>query len=520
MKKTVCIVLCLALLLASFSSCKKKTNDPSADNIDDSVSIKLPVSLVDSFDPYICQTDFNLQIALLLYDGLIKIQDDLTYKQALASGINISTNEITVTVRNDAYFSDGSRVTASDVASSFARAKNSDAFSTRLSNFESATSSGDNVVVFKTVKEDAYCVNCLDFPILKFGVKNNQENIGTQETAKKENTLTVIENENGYPVGSGRYKFDDKNADTLILNEYWYGEELPLIRRIKLFNLIDANAAVESMETGNISFLFQDLSSGVYNRVNAKTSEILMTNLVFLGINAYSKCLIKPEARQAISLVINKERIVDNSFLGYAQVAKTPFYPNWKELNNVYFDKRDEKEDLLEANNLLDLAGYSEKSELGMRVSEETNLTLLVNSDNPYKSAAADVIAENLKSIGLNVNVNKVGFEEYKEELANVNYDLYVGEVRLPDDMSLETFFGDDAGAAYGINTDTDVVREYYEFRAKKVSMQRFVDLFNVYLPFVPLCYRKGIASYTNELSYETEGTHSDVYSGIYTWKY
>lgn len=513
MKKALCLLISLVILLTGLSSCKKGGKDPETDNIDDSVSIKLPVSFVDSFDPYLCETSFNSQITLLLYDGLIKIEDDLTYKNALASGINVGKGEISVTVRNDAYFSDGTRVTARDVTASFEKAKDSELYSSRLSNFESAVSSGDNVVVFKTVREDVYCVNCLDFPILKFETKKAESEDGAD-------TVEAVGDELGNIIGSGRYKFDSTVADTLTLNEYWYGEELPKIRRIKLVNLIDAGDAVDSMETGNVSFLFQDLSSGVFNRVNAQTSEILMTNLVFLGINAFSKCLTKPEVRQAINLVISKDSIAENAFLGYAKAAKTPFYPSWNKLAEIYFDETDEKEDLYEANRLLDSAGYAETNEIGMRSSSDTTLKLLVNSDNPYKSAAADEIAKSLKSIGLSVSVNKVDFETYKNELANVSYDLYIGEVKLPDDMSLEVFFGEDAGAAYGINKDTDIVEEYYNFRAGKVSLQRFADLFNVYLPFIPLCYRKGIASYTNELSYENEGTHSDVYAGIYTWKY
>lgn len=514
LKKTVSILLVLTVLLTGLSACKNSADDPESSNIDDSVSIKLPVSLVDSLDPYVCETDFNAQVTLLLYDGLVKVVDDLTYENALAAGINVGKDEITVTVRDDAYFSDGSKVSARDVVESFDEAKESDRYSAMLENFESATASGDRVVVFKTVREDVYCVNCLDFPIVKYGKapKDGDE-------SESENIEAVMD-ESGNPIGSGRYKFDSTAADTLTLNEYWYGEDLPKIRRIKLINLIDSGAAVESMETGNISFLFQDLSSGVYNRVNAQTSEILMTNLVFLGVNAFSKCLAKPEVRQAISLVVNKQNIVEKSFLGYAQVAKTPFYPNWKNLSELYFDSTDEKEDLLEANHLLDTAGYSETDSLGMRSSEDASLTLLVNSDNPYKSAAADEIANDLKSIGLSVKVNKVDFETYKSDLANVNYDLYIGEVRLPDDMSLEVFFGEDGGATYGINRDADIVEEYYNFRAGKISLQRFADLFNVYLPFVPLCYRKGIAAYTNEISYNDEGTHCDVYAGIYTWKY
>ena len=180
----------------------------------------------------------------------------------------------------------------------------------------------------------------------------------------------------------------------------------------------------------------------------------------------------------------------------------------------------DENENFVEAMNLLDKAGYSEKNELGIRSSEDMKLTLLVNSDNAYKVAAANEIATDLKSVGIEVSINNLPFDEYKNELAGVNYDLYIGEVKLSNDMSLDSFFESDGATAYGINLDTDVVEQYKLFRAGQISLQRFVDYFNVYLPFIPLCYRFGIACYTNELIYKTEGTQSDIFAGIYSWEY
>lgn len=496
--------------MTSFSSCNNDDENSSENNIDDSVFIKLPVSQVDSFDPYLCETDFNSKIGLLLFDGLIKIEKDLSYSNAIASEIKTSGNNIVVEIRDDAYFSDSTSVTSRDVVSSFEKAKESDAYSSRLSNIESATSTGNTTVIFTLLRSDVYSVKNLDFPIVKSVEENNEEN----------DTSVQQEDLNDIPIGCGRYKFEDGSIDTLTLNEYWYGETLPKIRRIKLVHLIDFSSAVNSMETGNISYLFQDLSSGIYNRVNANTSKILMTNLVYLGINSYSNSLSKPEVRQAISLVINKDKIAENSFLGYAQKTNTPFYPEWNEIKSLYFDKEDENENFVEAMNLLDKAGYSEKNELGIRSSEDMKLTLLVNSDNAYKVAAANEIATDLKIAGIEVSINNLPFDEYKNELAGVNYDLYIGEVKLSNDMSLDSFFESDGATAYGINLDTDVVEQYELFRAGQISLQRFVDYFNVYLPFIPLCYRFGIACYTNELIYKTEGTQSDIFAGIYSWEY
>lgn len=510
MKKIISILLCVLMSFLTLSSCGNSENKRESQTIDDTVSIKLPVSRMDSFNPYFCETDYNSEISSLLYDGLVRIQDDLSYKNAVASGINQNENSISATIRGDAFFSDNTRVTSSDVLYSFNIAKKSPNYEKKLENFESCTTAGDISVSFTLKENNIFAVNCLDFPIIK----------SPKQSSKDDEKLNEDESKSTVPTGCGRYKFEDETYETLTLNEYWYGEDLPHIRKIKLVNLIDTNAAVNSMETGNISYLFQDLSSGVYNRVNAFTSKILMTNLVYLGINSFSKCLTKPEARQAIMLVIDREKIVENSFLSNAKATNTPFYPNWKELGSLYFDKRDFKEDLHEANMLLDKAGYLEKDSFSMRTSDDVKLKLLVNSDNAYKVAAANEIAESLKAVGITVAVSSVSFEDYKTKLGQVDYDLYIGEVKLPDDMSLNVFFGENGAATYGINKDADMVSVYKQFRAGKITLQRFVDYFNVYLPFIPICYRFGIASYTNEMTYKTEGTHSDIYNGIYTWEY
>lgn len=44
-------------------------------------------------------------------------------------------------------------------------------------------------------------------------------------------------------------------------------------------------------------------------------------------------------------------------------------------------------------------------------------------------------------------------FSDYKARIKNLNYDLYIGEVKLQNDMCLYPFFSTD-GARYGISQD------------------------------------------------------------------
>lgn len=519
LKKILCVLIAALTVVAAFSSCSKEiTGKPSTDEIDDSVMLKLPVSKTDSFNPFYTSTDFNSRLMKLIYDSLITVEKDLSCKNLIASDIKAEGKSIRVTIRDNVYFSDGSVVKADDVVYSFSKASESDNFSVKLSGFQSAVKSGDNCVVFTLTQEDIYAVNCLDFPIVK-GPETKGKNKKT--SADEEYYDEEDEDEiNSVPIGSGRYKYEDNSYNTLIFNERWMGEELPGVMRIQLVNLIDLSSAVASMETGNISFLFQDLSSGIYNRVNAKTTDVLMTNLVFLGLNSNSKALSKQAVRQAINLLLDRRSIVEKSFLGYAKEALTPFYPDWKELKNLFLDKTEEEESIYEASQLLDGAGYSEKDSLSMRKSDEMKLTLAVNGDNAYKLSTAEVIADCLKRAGIKVNIEKLKFDDFTQALQSVDYDMYIGEVKLPCNMSLQSFFTQEGDVSYGIDLEKSIVKSYNDFRSGKISMQKFTDYFNVYLPFIPLCYRMGVAAYTNEIKYSEECNQSDVYAGIYSWKY
>ena len=146
------MALCVA---AAFSGCKKSA-DNSSSNSDgqtvsvsdaDSKTINLLYSYTDTFDPYTAKNDKNIRLASLLYDPLIKTDNNFNAVNVLAQSVDTENNVCTVKLR-DAVFTDGSAVTSADVIYSYNLAKNNPAYSYNFYEVKSAEAVDSKTVRF------------------------------------------------------------------------------------------------------------------------------------------------------------------------------------------------------------------------------------------------------------------------------------------------------------------------------------------------------------------------------------
>ena len=521
-KRHISAVLSIILCLTLFSSCgktsgnkagKKSDSGSSASDVTGSSGsnanqvLKLPYSDKDTLNPFKTATVENQNIAMLLYDSLYKVGSDFAAKPFLASSSSKEKLSITVALKSDALFSDGTRITASDVVYSFKQAQSSTAYSAGLSNFSGASASG-NSVIFSMKNPDPYAENVLDFPVVKQGT-------GTDSESKK-GVSTAIP-----PTGSGRYTFSKSDDDVVLhANSKWSGGETPIIKKIDLVCLPDSTSVQHGIEIGNISFLFQDLNGGSYTRTNSNSADITINNLVFIGINSKNSPLDNAAVRQAISSAIDRSNIATNAYQGHAAVAKNPFNPDWNAAKSYSVFKIDS--DVATAANSLQSAGFKQSgiSNSLTKNGSSVTLKLIVNSENPFRVNAADMVKTQLTAVGFKVQEEKLSFEDYEHEIKKKNYDLYIGEVKLPYNMSLSEFFTSGGALSSGIDTSGKTAQAYSQLLQGSATIGSFIDAFNSDMPFIPICYRKGVVSYTRELKGNINSYAGDLYSNINEWKF
>jgi peptide/nickel transport system substrate-binding protein len=124
-------------------------------------------------------------------------------------------------------------------------------------------------------------------------------------------------------------------------------------------------------------------------------------------------------------------------------------------------------------------------------------LTLLVNSENTARVAAAERIAGQLRSTGLKLTLEKLAFEDYTLALQKGDFDLYLGEVVLTADFDLSALLLPGGALNYGGWSDNAVSPLLSQFRAshgplRSIHAKSLYDFLAQEVPIAPICFKNG----------------------------
>ncbi|MBQ7540729.1 MAG: hypothetical protein IJT44_00375 [Clostridia bacterium] len=483
--------------------------------------LRLPYSRSDSLDPFLAKSTLNRQLTPLLYDSLFVQDENFEARPLLAKEYSTDGLALRVSVNSDVHFTDGTVMTTADVLYSFGLAKESDAFKARLDNFDQATVTSSNLLLFTLSSPDPYAVACLDFPIVKIGTSSEDRKKAAEEARADSDEEVVKTTDQVLPTGSGRYtlKYEENENDPILVafNDRYRGF-FPAMTTIHLVNMNDASALFYSLEIGNISFAFDDLSSGKYTRVNASISEYPMNNLVYMGINQDDPALARSDVRQALSAAVDRENVLNIAFQGHATVTNTPFNPMWTQAANYEASHAKGQPDALK---LLESCGFDQVNSYGIRNNGSVSLSfnMVVNADNDFKKMAAQQIARKLAALDIKINVEALPEDEFLDAVALGKFDLYIGEICLTPNMHLDAFFGGYGAVAHGI-WNSSAGDAYYRFLSGEISFDAFMEAFTQDAPFVPLCYRKGIVACVKELEDAQNAFVGDLFADIEQWHF
>lgn len=525
LKNCLALFLCFILGLSAVgcneatSSLRSETASSAETKRSDKDYLTLLYSMSDSFNPYTVKTQINRQLCKLIYEPLVKTDNNFKPVYSIAKSVKIKGKKCTVTL-NDVKFSDGSKLTAEDVKYSYNLAKESSTYySSKLYEVKSVSSDSDTVV-FNLSKEDPYFINLLDFPIIK------------AESEKKEDSDSVLLP----PVGSGRFKVS-KDRLSLVSNKY-YGKS-GSIKKIKLINAPDTDAVEHYASVGSADMFFSDISDGTILRTDGKKESVNLTNLIYIGVNQNYGVLKKKEARQSISSALDRAKFCQNAYYNNAVPATGFFHPDWNETKSVQNIQITATDKITVEN--LEKIGYNKLDEEGIRVSANgtpLELSLLVNSENRIKVAAAQLIASQLYTAGISVKVVEKKFSQYKKALKKGDFQLFLGEVKLTENMDISSMILKNGSVAYGLpkekngnkedadnknkkeekaKTPAQIVEGFYkgEYNIKDVA-----TVLQTEMPFIPLCYRTGVLFYNENIENVNSFSASDIYLSIDSYIY
>ncbi len=544
MKKAVSLILILCLVL-SLAGCKNSNAGSSSTNevtsapsgAATSKNISLLYSYSDSFNPYTAKTAANRELSLLLYDPLVKTDNNFEPQLVLAKEVKLDGTVCTIKL-NDATFTDGSAVTSDDVVFSYNLAKQSVRFSGNFYEITEVSTPDKKTVVFTLSQKDPYFINLLDFPIIKSG---------TADVTNKDGKEIA-------PIGCGRYVLSNDSL-SLVLNKNYYGPK-GVIQQINLINSPDQAATSHYVEVGATYVYYDD--SGDVVRMSGKKKEVNLNRFVYIGINSGYGSLATKELRYAISAALDREILCQTAYYNNAVAAKGFFNPSFKPTNAVQtIDSKPNYKITVE--NLAKI-GYNNMNSGGFYSNSSGNnpvFTLLVNSENASRVAAAKLIAEQCKTAGIEISVVECDYAKYVERLTNGDFQLYLGEVQLLDNMDLSALVTPNGSAAYGVfvkeeeptdnqdkkptdsttpstddskpdepEEDTEMAEDQeppktaielmlQKYHSGECGIGDIASILITEMPQIPICYLNGNLFYSAEIKGGIESSSSDIYLTI-----
>lgn len=491
-KKYIALFMTAVMLITCFTACSSEEAENKSEQtattqkakVTDNTTFKLSYTQSDSLDPFKAKTQNNQVLASLVFESLFELDENYEPVNDIALDYEYKDDkQIKVKINNNIKFSDGSALDTDDVVYSFEAAKDSPAYKNSLKYIDYASASGDSVT-FYLDRENPYAVNLLTFPI-----------------------ASIYDDDDGYPVGSGRYKYENSDGKT-ILTANVTDEFNPYITTVNLVNIAAADSIDNAVNIGNISYAFRDLSSSVSKRMSCAKKLVNMNNLVYLGVNSYAGITANPQIRKAISLACDRKVFAQSAYSGYASCAASPFNPAGKLAQNIKIFS--DTADVTTAKQSVFQSAVDAK---------DLKIRILVNK-NDNRASLATLLKSQLEAVGFTVTVELEETKEYMRKIRNVEFDIYIGEVKLSDDMSLYPFF-EKGGVSFGIDKDKFTCDELYsDYLSGDADLGKFILAFNEELPFIPLLYKNGMICYSKAMNGDMQGYYGNFFSNIDTWNF
>lgn len=160
--------------------------------------------------------------------------------------------------------------------------------------------------------------------------------------------------------------------------------------------------------------------------------------------------------RKALTLAINRQLIVDQLFKGYAKLSPTIY----NKLSPAYDDSiKPLPFNLEEAKKELAASGFDTSKKL----------VLLVPLGNVLREQSADLIQQNLKALGLNVELQKMDFPTLFAKVKKGDYELTLMGLGLPADPDYSDYYATGSSSNYSF-TDDQMLNKLFQDAASRTT--------------------------------------------------
>lgn len=351
-------------------------------------------------NPILSNDTASSQISGWLFNGLFKYDKDGNIVNDIASSYKFENNtKLLISLRKDVLWHDGAKVTAHDVVFTYEKIIDPKVFNSIVSNFKEVKSVKvlDDYTLEVIYKKPYFkALNIWMIGLLPKHILKDEKNLMTSSFNKN-------------PIGNGPYKLDSfKNSSDIILkaNEDYF-EGKPKIDNIH-FKFLPSPDTVflmlkeNKLDVGGLTPLQIDRQINEKFKQDFKIVEQQSFAYTYLGFNLRNKKFQDKRIRQALSLAIDRQEMVDILFFGHGKVCNGPFLPGSFAFNEEITQIKQNQE---KAKELLKQAGYDKNNPFTFEI--------VTNTGNDIRLNAALIMQYQLAKIGVEAKIKVMEWQAF-----------------------------------------------------------------------------------------------------------
>ncbi|WP_042275743.1 ABC transporter substrate-binding protein [[Clostridium] dakarense] len=538
-RKILAIILASALTVVGCGAkTENKTDTDTKKSAINSEYINLTMVKPETINPIINKDKSVGYIMNLIYDGLFTIDENYNVVPQLVEEYGISQDGMSIDIKlKDAKWHNGNSVTSQDVKYSIELIQKSpeSPYKILTDNISSVSTINNKELTIKFKNKYAFSIDTLIFPIV------SKDELSKGKADEEKNNL----------IGNGPYKIEKygtRDGMILSVNKDYYGKLPSNSKDIKIGIVPDAEAQVSmvmALDSDITSVSLSDLSKFYEKEFNITKYEGRDYESVIFNYD--NKFLKDVNFRKAISHAINKEKILEEGYMGNAKLVNFPLNSKSKYYNDdikqLEYDKEKAKSYLAKVNLISDdkLSNKNEdskdknaskenknnkttdndkdkkednKAEIKKMISQ-LNLKIVVNKNNSERVKSAYLISENLKAIGIKSTVVELVDKELDEAISSKKYDLALVGWELssiPDARNIIENIGYSDEKLTGYITSLINATSQSQISDIYKSLQKYV---NDNVLFMSLVIRDDYIVTNRRLEGKISPNDFDVYEGI-----
>jgi peptide/nickel transport system substrate-binding protein len=283
---------------------------------------------------------------------------------------------------------------------------------------------------------------------------------------------------------------------------------------IYLTTVSNYNELVSGLAMGTVSFYLAD--GGASGTIASSETYFRSNQLVFLGVNASSSNPLCSHAagRQLLSSLLSRRTLASKySSVSAATGALASLYPC---VRNAAAQTIQSEADPSALTSVMESLGYlynSETSRYEDSKSQPATVDVLVYSGSTNRLYMATLLQQQWASYGIEVTITEAeDFETYLQSIQNQQFELYIGEMKLYNNMDLSPFWS--GAASYGLAPSETLLASYRAFRADASRAGEFEQAFAAEFPYIPLLWHGGITVSSRRVS-GVETSVSNLYYSL-----